>query len=269
MRSRHRDRLATLFVPLLCLAGGCLPLRCSHSEEPVDYGAPVIYDLAVGEIGRAQGTVCANVDECNRAVSDTCNGHCQCGNDAPCDFGQQCCNGRCVDVDSDPQNCGGCGLACKSGSCTRRDGGVAAHCACDVDAGSGCEGTTASEPTCGDDGQCACGASTASCAPPLADGCGAQGCGCSGGAACSTATADHCETGVGCRCGTSPACDPALATRCDPTQTQSPCRCANGPGCTPGTFCCTQNSTCCGESQFCCLDGCCNHPCLVFGFCAQ
>jgi hypothetical protein len=269
MRS-ERFGIACVMVATLALAGGCLPLHCSRDEEPVDYGAPVVYDLSVGEIGRPLGTPCKSVDECNRAVADTCGGRCQCGSDGPCVGGQHCCGGRCVDTDSDPQNCGGCGLACTSGVCVGHDLGVA-HCACDADAdaGSGCGGTTAYEPSCGAGGECACGASAASCAPPLADGCGANGCSCASGPACGTRLVDHCESGSGCRCGTAPACDPALATGCDPTQTQSPCRCANGPGCSPGTFCCTQNSTCCGPSQFCCLDGCCNHPCLVFGFCAQ
>lgn len=268
MRSTAWYRLAPVVAVALCLGAGCLPLRCSSSEEPIDYGVPVTYDFAVGELGRPPGTVCNSVDECNRAVSDNCNGRCQCGDDAPCTDGLQCCNGQCVDVTSDPRNCGGCGLACESGACVSNDLGVP-HCSCDPDAGTGCGGTAPYEPSCGDPGECSCGGSGGVCAPPIADGCGPDGCSCAGGPACETRHSDHCDPGIGCRCGTQPACDPALATRCDPTKTDSPCRCANGPGCQPGTFCCTQNSTCCGPSQFCCLDGCCNHPCLIFGFCAQ
>lgn len=64
---------------LLCL-GSCFgPLRCESSAPPVDEGAPLFYDLAIGELGRAPGNACTSIDNCNRAVADTCNGHCQCG----------------------------------------------------------------------------------------------------------------------------------------------------------------------------------------------
>ena len=250
---------------LLCL-GSCFgPLRCESSAPPVDEGAPVFYDLAIGELGRAPGNACTSIDNCNRAVADTCNGHCQCGTDYPCDAGKSCCNGQCVDLTTDPANCGGCGIACSDGQCVHPDGG-AAHCTCDVDAGTGCGSSF--EPSCNADGLCSCGPSSQGVCNSLnADSCGTSGCTCGGGPACSGNLVDHCEPGSGCQCGGQPACDPKLATFCDPTRADSPCRCATGPGCQPGTFCCTQNSTCCQPSQFCCLNGCCDHPCLLFGFC--
>jgi hypothetical protein len=251
------------------LLGGCFgPLRCEQSEPEPDEGVVPTYDFAIGELGRAVGNKCTTLDNCNRFAADSCgaDGRCACGNDAPCDSGLACCDGRCVDVDRDPQNCGGCGIACGTGQCVRGDLG-GAHCTCDVDAGTG-SCSSSLEPTCNADGLCSCGPSSVGvCNSQNADSCGASGCSCGGGPACGGQMVDHCEPGVGCRCGDEPACDPKLATSCDPTRSDGACRCAQGPGCSPGTFCCTQNSTCCGPSQFCCLNGCCDHPCLLLGFC--
>jgi hypothetical protein len=257
-------------LPAALLLASCLaPLRCSGEGDPHDLGVVQIYDFAVGELGRPPGTPCSSLDQCNRVASDRCSGTCQCGNENPCNAGTSCCDGHCVDTGTDPQNCGGCGLACTTGMCVRTDAGTP-HCTCDVDggAGSGAGCSSPLQPTCNSEGLCTCGPSSAGvCGPQVADSCGAGGCSCGGGPACGGDLVDHCQAGVGCRCGSQPACDPKLATRCNPTATDSPCRCANGPGCAPGTFCCTQNSTCCGPSQFCCLNGCCAHPCLLLGFC--
>jgi hypothetical protein len=248
----------------LLLLGGCLPLRCD-SNAPQDFSVtPPQYDLSIGELGRPLGNACTTLDQCNRNTSDTCSTTCRCGNDNPCTSGS-CCNGRCVDLITDPQNCGGCGIGCSTGQCVHPDGG-SPHCTCDVDAGTGCSSPL--EPGCNAEGLCTCGPSSLGvCNSRNADSCGAGGCTCGGGNACGGTLVDHCNPGHGCQCGSQPACDPALATGCDPTAADSPCRCASGPGCSPGTFCCTQNSTCCTPSQYCCLNGCCAHPCLLFGFC--
>src|SRR6185312_4505022 len=259
------------WVAALMLLGGCFgPLRCEQSEPEPDQGVVPTYDFAIGELGRAPGNKCTTLDNCNRFAADSCgaDGRCACGNDAPCDSGMACCDGRCVDVDRDPQNCGGCGIACGGGQCVRGDLG-AAHCTCDVDVDAGTGSCSSSlAPTCNADGLCSCGPSSVGvCNSQNADSCGTNGCSCGGGPACGGEMVDHCAPGVGCRCGDEPACDPKLATSCDPTRSDGACRCAQGPGCSPGTFCCTQNSTCCGPSQFCCLNGCCDHPCLLLGFC--
>jgi hypothetical protein len=252
----------------LVLLGGCLsPWHCDK-ERHVDLGAPVSYDFSVGELGRPLGTACTDLDQCNRDRSDRCAGTCRCGDEGPCTSGA-CCDGRCVDLFHDPANCGGCGVACPSGECGLTDTGVP-HCTCDVDGGIACSGNDGGdEPSCSAAaGLCSCqGRLDGACAPARADRCTAAGCGCGDGPACS-AYADHCDPAAGgCRCGSAPACDPKLATSCVPTELASPCRCAHGDACTGDTFCCTQNSTCCRPSQFCCLNGCCDQPCLLFGFC--
>jgi hypothetical protein len=260
MRAHRRH---WLWLVLLC--GSCFS-RCEHAA-PDDLGVQTPLDFAVGELGRPAGNACTTVDNCNRVVADTCAGLCQCGSEHPCDGDLTCCNGRCVDALTDPQNCGGCGIACAGGQCVHGDGG-APHCTCDVDAGGDCSSASAYEPSCNGEGLCTCGPSSQGVCNSLnADSCSASGCRCAGGPACGGQLVDHCNPGHGCQCGAEPACDPALATGCDPTQSGNPCRCAQGPGCAPGTFCCTQNSTCCSPSQYCCLNGCCAHPCLLFGFC--
>ena len=264
MRTRHGGWLVVALF-----AGSCFgPLRCDQSA-PNDQGTPPVYDFAVGELGRPAGNACTTLDNCNRIVADTCAGQCQCGSDHPCDGNLWCCNGRCVDVFHDTQNCGGCGIACATGSQCAAGTGGAPHCTCDadVDAGVGCGSSL--EPRCNAEGLCACGASSQGvCNSNNADSCTSTGaCQCGGGPGCSGQLTDHCNPGRGCQCGAQPACDPALATFCDPTRPDNPCRCAQGPGCSPGTFCCTQNSTCCQPSQYCCLNGCCDHPCLLLGFC--
>lgn len=249
--------------PALLLVGCVSPFHCDGTSTTRDF-AGAVYDFATPPPDlHAVGNACASLDQCDRRAADRCDVTCKCGSDAPCASGA-CCNGRCVDWLSDPQNCGGCGIVCSTGQCVRGDMGNP-HCTCSATDGGAC--TSTFEPTCNADQLCSCGpSSNGVCNSLNADSCGPRGCTCGGGAACSGALVDHCNPGHGCQCGAEPACDGKLATGCDPTLTPS-CRCANGPGCLPGTFCCTQNSTCCRPNQYCCLNGCCNQPCLLAGFC--
>jgi hypothetical protein len=49
-----------------------------------------------------------------------------CGESDECAEGQTACDGVCVDLSSDDEHCGGCGISCGSGTCT--DGACGASC---------------------------------------------------------------------------------------------------------------------------------------------
>jgi hypothetical protein len=176
------------------------------------------------------------------------------------------CGNECVDIYSDPRHCGGCGIACASGMCVKAMNGLP-FCSCDTDGGvPGCSSPAA--PLCNDNGLCTCGGSESGiCNPKYGDSCKSGACTCGNEPACTT-LASNCNPSLSpsCRCGNGPACDKDTANRCDTTKSPS-CRCGNAAACAAGTTCCTQNSTCCQPGQYCCIDGCCNHPCLAFGFC--
>ena len=120
--------------------------------------------------------------------------HCSaCGN--ACVAGQSCCAGSCVDLLSDPGNCGGCGTVCESGSCL--DGG----CGCAdglTDCAGACVDTTSDPNHCG-----ACGAfcATGECFDSQCY-CGEVPCGgcelgvCDGACVDTTSDPNHCG---GCR----------------------------------------------------------------------
>lgn len=67
----------------------------------------------------AVGNACAEGESCS-------GGMCVCGSTgAQCPTGQACCGGACIDTNTDPVNCGGCGVSCtpnapdcSGGSCT-------------------------------------------------------------------------------------------------------------------------------------------------------
>jgi len=70
------------------------------------------------------GEVCVNVFGCVTPC-DSCSkrdifGECQ----SSCTGSEVCCNGSCVDIHTDPNNCGACGNACETGAycCTTTDG---------------------------------------------------------------------------------------------------------------------------------------------------
>ena len=112
---------------LACVGGTCTALTCTASTET----APCAVD---GGAGNCCSSSCVDLEtdphncgDCGHgcAGSTTC-AHGGCGVDtcdashagAPCHLADGlglCCAAGCVDTDSDPQNCGGCGLPCAPG----------------------------------------------------------------------------------------------------------------------------------------------------------
>lgn len=121
----------------------CLPLGdgsavctepCSTTAEctpgwQCDSLAGVATDVCICEV---QPETCSGLDDdCNGVIDNFEAAQASCGVGATCDEGQcGCideCDGVCVDVDNDPENCGGCGNicgegeACEQGQCLCRD----------------------------------------------------------------------------------------------------------------------------------------------------
>jgi hypothetical protein len=139
-------------------------------------------------------------DGCNACPglrADHCDGECRCSDNAACEPGQACCNGRCIDIQSDIENCGGCGIRCDAeamGVLTAlcQDGVCDYdHCnqgyfECDGNRANGCE-QVMDEQNCGDCGL-VCGAN-AVCVLP------GGGCTCAGGFGdCNNTQSDGCES---------------------------------------------------------------------------
>ncbi len=68
------------------------------------------------EVGAADGTPCELEGDpgvcCAAGSSVTCVVGTECCSNAQCDSGEACCEGQCIDVEDDPNNCGGCDVIC-------------------------------------------------------------------------------------------------------------------------------------------------------------
>jgi hypothetical protein len=132
---------------------------------------------------------------CDPKLADRCDqGRCRCGDGDACTAGSTCCAGTCVDLQSDPTNCGACGKKCSVGAhaaATCSAGSCASEVTCDAGWGRcdlaqphSCDTRLDSDPmNCG-----TCGNVCVTSGP------GARGTACKGGR---------------CLCGDGPACGPS------------------------------------------------------------
>ena len=227
-----------------------------------------------------------NCGSCDRAcftnLSSACvDGECVCGNDPECSGNQTCCRGegggqtRCVNTNTDFDNCGSCGNDCppsKADQCVAGDcvcGASPDACGLDLTCCNGdCVDTDDDFDNCGD-----CGAD---CPPNKADACTNGVCTCGGGAECLQSTTccegacidtdndfDNCgDCGDGCTPGKADAC------------VEGGCVCGEEPQCNANQTCCPGEdddpTTCanlsndllnCGECGRACIIP--ENPCLV------
>lgn len=203
-------------------------------------GAQLAYDAAIAGCQEAR-----------------CDAGLDCRSGICCFRGEQVCPpGVCVDVTSDPNNCGRCGHACPvciNGRCCV---GAGQHCApsgtpccegaCDPRTHTCCAGLGAS-----------CAADSACCAQPGVT-CGPFGTCCLSANSFCSADADccsgHCDPGSG-RCCAGPGQDCAVERDCCQLSNTT---CQNNVCCLPAGQACRHNQDCCNghcdpTSQACCL----------------
>ena len=250
-------------VKLALLSTLCGGMSCGPNEACCD-GACIATDSDPEHCGTCPNKCGNNSDGCVGGV-------CRCNGGAACADGQTCCAGAgCLDLTSDPFNCGACGKACNPGeTCS---GGA---CLCGT--GAACDdGVTCcvngSAGTCSTTGSCACGgsvecASPSVCCDPTVGlcanlmeddaNCGACGKACAPGL--------HCSSGS-CRCA-GQICAPGDECCADGCHTlaNDPDNCgACGKVCRPGELCSGSSCDCggsmvaCGADQTCCGTACAN-----------
>jgi hypothetical protein len=98
------DNCGSCNVTCLIPTNPCLAVECRNGEcveVPVGNGSPC-------EVDEAEGVCCASGN------TSTCVVDASCCTDAQCDASEACCEGQCVDVQDDPNNCGGCGEICET-----------------------------------------------------------------------------------------------------------------------------------------------------------
>jgi hypothetical protein len=175
---------------------------------------------------------------------DACNNMCRAD--------QDCCDGVCTDVTSDPNNCGTCGHVCN----TQGQEPTASDCTnsyCTCGTGPECTG-----------GEVCCGASCRDLNNDPSN-CGSCGRKCAEGEACNNGT---CECAPGVTCGANEAC--CNGTCVDTSSDDQNCGtcdnvCENGNTCNNGQ--CNCNGEICeggslpGQDPVCCSDG-----CVVYSF---
>jgi len=286
--------VACIFLPPTCAALPACVGAALNAYIIKTHGC--IRDYGCGGLSFCTGqNICCGLREtpCDKVCcgsDQTCDaGVCGCGGQS-CGSPDSCCDGHCVNTQSDPHNCGGCGGPCGDGTC---ENGM---CVCPPGQTlcfDGCFDTNSDPDHCGGcglenrcgpnayapqqnnmccSGQCVdantdtgnCGDCGAACGP--GQGCNEGQCTCTADTDCPE-LAPYCCNGVcasaacgteACApgfsvCGTGPnMCCPPGAGPCCPTQTNS----AYGNCCHPGFFCnvnvcCENGGSPCGPHSCC------------------
>jgi hypothetical protein len=185
------------------------------------------------DVTRHQCVACRTLADCTGADQCSPAGECVQGCDLDagklCSGAKQCCNKLCIDVTTDPLNCGGCGVACSlangtpacaANKCSWTCASGYAHCGT---GNTGCETNTRTTIA-------HCGSCTTDCSATVAN---ATGIVCTAGAcsygSCTMGFAD---------------CDGQKANGCECT-----CGAARGQNCCPGGVCNFPGGTCNGANK--------------------
>jgi len=242
-RTGHTDHTTVARCLHLALAGLVLLglTACGTSENVGGRACDVDDDCASGFV--CQDGRCVEAQTADVVSPDVID---PCGDE--CVSGQTCCGGECLNLGSDPANCGGCGVECGTNE-TCEDG----KCTCGAtQPGQG--------PACQEPFVCCGSGGDAECVNILTDPdyCGACDVACRVDATC---LVGGCQCPVGQRdCGEDGTCDDILASTSNCGSCGNDCgdqACSEGR-CTCGVVSCGDGEACCsiqsgGETRFTCV----------------
>ncbi|APR78421.1 Hypothetical protein A7982_03768 [Minicystis rosea] len=183
------------------------------------------------------GIKCGPTETC---VNGTCTGTITCNGGPACAPTQACCASGCASTDTDPKNCGKCGIVCPAGnncvggSCQATCNGGPTCSPTQQCCSTGCANTGSDPNNCGGcgivcpaDTTCVNGACQGTCnGGPM---CGAGQTCCPSGCANTTSDVKNCG-GCGIVCGDEQTCNNGMCT--------TPMQCNGGPACGAGQTCC-------------------------------
>jgi uncharacterized protein YjbI with pentapeptide repeats len=186
------------------------------------------------EVGAADGTPCELEGDpgvcCAAGSSVTCVVGTECCGNAQCDAGEACCEGQCIDVEDDPNNCGGCDVICltPTNPCLTNECIEGACTEGTLSDGTECEAFEQTGVCCGSGGTSTCVFGAECCTDAQ---CGSGNSCCSGQCLNTSTNFDRCGSCTN-------VCPEGRATAC----VGGACVCGSSPAC--------------AENEFCCPDGC-------------